>query len=132
MAGDKVREAARRDLAGRARRSSRPLVRGDVRIAAGLQAARGVRMTLVLAAGELLSLRVRRRPHRVVCLAGQVWATEERCSADFLLKAGERRVFDARGTVVVQALRTSTVQVECPHPARVAFAEALRPALLRG
>jgi hypothetical protein len=132
MTGDRVRQAALRDLAGRLRSSRKSDSRSGAPTATGLRGSRAVRVTLVLSAGEMLSLRVRRRPHRVVCVAGRVWATEERSAVDHVLAAGEQRTFEAEGRLVIQALRTSTVRIECPRPARVVVGSTLRPALVAG
>ncbi len=68
--------------------------------------------TLVLAKGEVVSLRASGRPLRVACVAGRLWATLDGSSQDHLLLPGQDKIFQGRGTVVIQALRTGTTRVE--------------------
>ncbi len=111
---DRVREAALGGLWKRVRPPARTGPSGH------LELHEGARVTLVLEAGELLSFRSRRRPHRLLCLDGKVWATEERCRVDHLLSPGEERGYSSSGKVVIQALRSSTVRIDCRSPARLA------------
>jgi len=93
---------------------------------------RGLRLTLLLSAGEVLALRVPRHPHRLVCLDGRIWATQTGCPEDHLLEAGGQRSFGGRGKVVVQAVRDATVRIECLEPVRAAAGSPLRQALQQG
>jgi hypothetical protein len=68
--------------------------------------------TLVLARGELLSVRVGRRGLALTCVAGRTWATTNRISADVILLPGQSAQFPDRGTVVIEALRTATIRIE--------------------
>jgi hypothetical protein len=68
--------------------------------------------TLVLEMGEVISVRLSGRPFRVACVAGRLWATVDGDAEDHLLLPGEARTFRGRGTVVVQALRTTTALVD--------------------
>ena len=67
--------------------------------------------TLVLARGELASIRLRGRTCRVSCVAGRLWVTESGHQEDSVLNPGEAAGFKGRGTIVVQALRTATVRI---------------------
>jgi hypothetical protein len=64
-----------------------------------------------------------------VCLSGGIWATQERTLEDHLLEAGGQRAYNAKGKVVVQALRASTVRIEGLRPARAPTGSTLRQAL---
>jgi hypothetical protein len=105
------------------------LLAGPLRRGGG---APGVRATLVLAANEVISVRGRARPCRVTCVAGRLWVTVDGSREDYALEAGEEVTVRARGKVVVQALRTSTVRLESPRLARVAVDSPLTPRLLPG
>jgi len=82
----------------------------------------GGRATMVLARGEVLSLRVR-RPLRVSCLAGQLWATMDG-RPDALLEPQSGASVAGRGLLVIEALRTATVTLEsaAPAPLRIGLA----------
>ncbi len=85
------------------------------------------RATFVMERGEVLSISVGRRPYRVSCVAGRLWATMDGSTVDTMLVAGESLAYRGRGKVVVQALRTATVRIEYPRAARVIVGSALRP-----
>jgi hypothetical protein len=87
------------------------------------------RATFVMERGEVLSIRVGRRPYRISCVAGRLWATMDGSTVDSMLVAGESLAYRGRGKVVVQALRTATVRIEYPNAARVILGSSLRPAL---
>ncbi len=70
---------------------------------AELRRSAGWRM-IVLARGETLSVRIRRKPLTVSCVAGQLWITVDGCLKDVLLSSGSSTILDGTGTVVVQAL----------------------------
>ena len=76
---------------------------------------------LVLARGELLSLRVGRRGLALTCVAGRAWATTTRMSDDVVLLPGGFVAFPYRGTVVVEALRTTTIRIECLRQPQAVF-----------
>jgi hypothetical protein len=88
--------------------------------------------TFVLQRDEVISLRTRRRPYRVACVAGRLWATIDGGTADSVLTAGESVTYRERGNIVIQALRTAAVRIECPSAARVVVGSPLRPALQAG
>ncbi len=77
--------------------------------------------TLVLARGELLSLKVGRRGLVLTCVAGRTWATTNRVSADVVLLPGQTAEFMDRGTVVIEALRTATVRIDCLREPQAIF-----------
>ena len=85
------------------------------------------RATFIMERGEVLSIRVGRRPYRIVCIAGRLWTTMDGSTVDTVLIAGEFLAYRGRGKVVIQALRTATVRVECPSAARVFLSSPLRP-----
>ncbi len=68
--------------------------------------------TLVLARGEVASLRLRGRAYRISCVAGRLWVTASGHREDSVLAPGEELTFTGRGRIVVEALRTATVRVE--------------------
>jgi len=82
--------------------------------------------TLVLARGELASLRPRGRACRITCVTGRLWVTARGRREDSLLAPGEEVIFTGRGRVVVEALRTATVRLQVRMTARVK-ARALFP-----
>ncbi len=82
--------------------------------------------TLVLARGELVSLRLRGRACRISCMAGRLWVTASERQEDSVLAPGEDVTFTGRGRIVVEALRTTTVRLEIQTAARVG-ARALLP-----
>ncbi len=67
---------------------------------------------LVLARGEIASMRLRGMTCRISCVAGRLWVTESGRREDSLLAPGEGVTFSGRGRIVVEALRTSTVRFE--------------------
>lgn len=88
--------------------------------------------TLILGKGEVLSLRLPRGPFRIGCIAGRLWATADRSEADHLLTPGEAATFRGRGTLVIQALRTSTTRIDCETAVPVVLSLPLRPAAQPG
>jgi len=82
--------------------------------------------TLVLARGELASLRLRGRACHISCLTGRLWVTASGRREDSVLAPGEEVTFTGRGRIVVEALRTATVRLEIHTAARVK-ARALFP-----
>ena len=92
------------------------------------RAAEGARATLVLAGGEVLSFRVRGRPSRITCVAGRLWVTAEGMVSDYVLAPGEGATFSTRGRLVIEALRTATLRIDCPRPVRVTVGLPLRAA----
>ena len=82
--------------------------------------------------GEVLSIRVGRRPYRIACIAGRLWTTMDGSMVDLVLVPGESLAYRGRGKVVVQALRTATIRVECPSDARIFLSSPLRPAFQLG
>jgi hypothetical protein len=106
-------EERRRGRAGRARGESRPA-------------------TLILSRGEVLRLRAWRGNLVVRCRTGTLWATTDRSKLDTVLSTGESVSYRDGGTVVIEALRTSTLRLEFELNLRVAVGEPLRPAILFG
>jgi len=82
--------------------------------------------TLVLARGELASLRLRGRACRISWVAGRLWVTASGRREDSALAPGEEVTFTGRGRIVVEALQTATVRLEIQTAARVK-ARALFP-----
>ncbi len=68
--------------------------------------------TFTLAKGELVSFRSRRRPLKITCLSGQIWATIDGSPTDYLFGPGQSASFDRGGAVVIQALRVAEVRAE--------------------
>ena len=102
-----------------------------VRMERGRDAERAA-ATFVLQRDDVISIRSRGRRYRVDCVTGRVWATIDGDRHDTLLGAGESMTDGKRGTIVIQALRTATVRIECLRPARVAVDTPMRPALQLG
>ena len=94
--------------------------------------ATGARATFVMERGAVLSIRVGRRPYRIACVAGKLWTTMDGSTVDTVLAAGESLAYRGKGKVVVQALRTATVRVECPSAARVFLSSPMRQAFQLG
>jgi hypothetical protein len=90
------------------------------------------RATFVMERGEVLSIRVGSRPYLIACVAGRLWATMDGSTVDTVLLAGQSLAYKGKGKVVIQALRTATVRVECPSAARVFLFSPLRPAFQLG
>ncbi len=82
--------------------------------------------TLVLARGNLVSLRLRGRACSVSCVAGRLWVTASGGREDYVLTPGEEVTLRGRGNIVIEALRTATVRLEIQTAAR-ANARALFP-----
>ena len=76
--------------------------------------------TLVLARGELATLRLRGRACRISCVTGRLWVTASGRREDSVLAPGGAVTFTGRGRIVVEALRTATVRLEI-HTAPGAF-----------
>jgi len=74
--------------------------------------------TYVLTRGELASLKPGARACRICCVAGKLWVTAGGRREDYLLAPGEGVMLTGGGTIVVEALRTSTVRLEVQTPAR--------------
>ena len=68
--------------------------------------------TLVLARGELASLRLSGRACRISCVTGTLWVTASRRREDSVLAPGEEVTFTRRCRIVVEALRLATVRLE--------------------
>ena len=68
--------------------------------------------TFMLAQGQLVTFRLKTLPLRIACLTGQLWATTNRNPVDHLIGSSQSASFSRRETVVVQALRPSTMQVQ--------------------
>ena len=68
--------------------------------------------TLVLARGELASLRLNGKACRISCVAGRLWVTASGHPEDSVLDPGEEMTFAGRGSIVVEALRTATARFE--------------------
>jgi hypothetical protein len=90
------------------------------------------RATFVMERGEVLSVHAGRRPYRIGCVAGRLWATMDGSSVDDVLVAGQTLTYRGKGRVVIQALRTATVRIECPSATRVVLGSTLRPAFQLG
>jgi hypothetical protein len=88
--------------------------------------------TFVLQRDQVISIRARRRTYRVDCVAGMLWATIDGSPADSVLTAGASMTYQERGSIVIQALRTATVRIECPSPARVVIGSPVHPVFQLG
>jgi hypothetical protein len=102
--------AANERLAKEARRTAREKRRDTASRARAGRTRRPV--ALVLARGEVLSVRVGRRGLSLACVAGRVWATSGGSADDIILAAGQVTTIANRGTVVIEALRTATIRVD--------------------
>lgn len=118
-----------RDKVAEAARSAAEFRRG--RTGAGARAAKRP-TNLILARGEVLTIRVKRGSLRVTCRTGRVWATSDRTRMDSLLLPTDSVTYRGRGTIVIEALRTATLRLQCEEVARVALGVPLRPALVLG
>jgi hypothetical protein len=93
----------------------------------------GARATIVLERGEVITIGTRGRPYRVSCIAGRLWTTIGGDPADAVLACGQSVTYRKRGRIVIEALRTATVRIEChgipwpecPGPARVVLDQAV-------
>ena len=68
--------------------------------------------TVALSRGEILTVRLRRAGLRVTCFTGRVWATKSGCPFDSLLLPAQSALFRGRGTLVFEALRSSSLKIE--------------------
>jgi hypothetical protein len=116
---------------GEAARQSRPAESTVVRLDRGKDADRAS-ATFVLQRGEVIAIGAHRRLYRVSCVAGRVWTTIDGDTEDSVLGAGEAMTYRRGGRIVIQALRTATVRIECRSAARVVVASPMRPALQPG
>jgi hypothetical protein len=83
-----------------------------------------------LAKGNLLN--IGRIPGAVIRVEeGAIWLTQECDIADHVLRAGESRRLEGRGTAIVTALKDSSFQIVAPTPAGGTWS-ALLAALLGG
>jgi len=55
--------------------------------------------------------------HRVTCVSGPVWITQERDRRDTILAAGQSFVLDRPGVAVVFAFKNATITVASPWEA---------------
>jgi hypothetical protein len=88
--------------------------------------------TLVLARGELASLRLKGRVCRISCVTGRLWVTASGRKEDSVLAPGEEVTFTGRGKIVVEAFRAAAVRLEihtaAPMNARAPFPPGRLPA----
>jgi len=94
-------------------------LRGSCKVEREVHEMRG-NSTFMLAQGQLVTFRLKTLPLRIACLTGQLWATADRDPADHLIGPNQSVSFSRRKTVVVQALRPSTMHVQLPEPETVA------------
>lgn len=59
----------------------------------------------------------RARGARVVCIAGEVWITEDGRQDDVVLSAGESTVLERAGLAMITPLGSADVEIECPDKA---------------
>ncbi len=85
--------------------------------------------TLLLAPGEVLSIRAGRGGLAVSCVTGRLWVTTDRSRGDTLLVPGRSAEYGIREVVVIEALRTAAVRLHAGEPVRVSMGVAMRPAL---
>jgi hypothetical protein len=88
--------------------------------------------SVILARGEVLTIHVQRGGLCITCRTGRAWATSNRSREDTLLTLNESVSYDTRGTVVVQALRTTTLRLDWQAESHVALGALPHPALLLG
>ena len=70
-----------------------------------------------LAKGKLLNLG--RNPGAVIRVEeGAIWLTQEHDAADHVLRVGETKRLEGRGTVIVSALKDSSLRIVASAPAR--------------
>jgi len=115
------REKAAEALRGaeRARRSAR-----------GTDGHRRHPATILLSRREVLRVKAPRGGFRVACLTGRVWVTTDRGAADTVLVPGQSAEYGSRECVVIEALRTAAVRVQCGQSIRLSVGMTLRPALV--
>lgn len=65
---------------------------------------------------QLLKLRGGRGA-RIVCHEGLLWLTQEGVARDDFLAAGDSRMLETAGTVLVEAMCTSRALLACAEPA---------------
>jgi len=118
-----IRMARGRDAAPEKRPSESTIVRLD----RGKDADRA-HATFVLQRNEVIAIRAHRRLYRVSCVAGRVWATIDGDAGDSVLGAGDSMTYRTGGRIVIQALHTATVRIECRSAARVVVGAPMRPA----
>ena len=85
--------------------------------------------TIVLSRREVLRVTAPRGGLRVACLTGRIWATTDRAAADTVLLPGQAVEYGSRERVVIEALRTAAVRVQCGQPIRLSVGMTTRPAL---
>jgi hypothetical protein len=88
--------------------------------------------TIILSRGETAALRVRRGEFRVACVTGLVWATKSGWADDSVLLPSQSVLYRGRGTVVIEALRTSALRIEREEVLVIASGSSLRPAMILG
>ncbi len=69
------------------------------------------KIELFLRPREVLSLENRQYPMAIECKNGVIWVTRAGGHKDHILNAGERYIPDAKGSIVIQALGESYVNI---------------------
>lgn len=70
------------------------------------------RIELVLQPHDLLSLNTRQQPVAVTCKNGVVWITCEGELRDQVLRAGRRYAPKTKGSIVIEAIDESCIDIE--------------------
>jgi hypothetical protein len=69
------------------------------------------KIELFLRPREVLSLDNRQYPMAIECKNGVIWVTRAGGHKDHILNAGERYIPDAKGSIVIQAIGESCVNI---------------------
>ena len=69
------------------------------------------KIELLLRPHEVLSLDNRQYPMAIECKNGVIWVTRTGGHKDYILNAGERYIPDAQGSIVIEALGESRVDI---------------------
>ncbi len=69
------------------------------------------KIELFLRPREVLSLDNRQYPMAIECKNGVIWVTRAGGHKDHILNAGERYIPDAKGSIVIQAIGESYVNI---------------------
>ncbi len=69
------------------------------------------KIELFLRPREVLSLDNQQHPMAIECTNGVIWVTRAGGHKDHILNAGERYIPDAKGSIVIQALGESYVNI---------------------
>jgi hypothetical protein len=130
---DLYRQADKSRLADATRKSQKEEKRHamQARLAAATTVVSGG-ATFILRRNEVISICVWRRPYRIACVTGRLWTTITDSPADAVLVAGETITYCNKGKIVVQALDTTTIRIDCRSPMRIAAGSPFSPVFQPG